>query len=615
MKKQLRFAGLVRVSTEGQKEKGASIDTQKNSIKNSVEYLGGNPSSIKWYDGQEHSTEGYERKICDQLLHDSGENLFDAVICYDLSRWSRDNLRSKTNLKVLEKNGIEFYEGTKKYDLSDFNDIFYIGIMTEINERAAKEIKTKMCEGKITRAQEGWAVSSPKCLPWGREFDNDKSKKKEYANVFDRWSLKAGAKERMNTIVDRYINGEKTETLANEMGIYPSNLLEIFRSCLGNKWNRVFSSPRRNKKVPVEIPIPALIDDEKKIEKVMETIESKRTWAHGSYKIDYLFSSMIFDEDCGHTLTGTSKKGKKYYYHQDNRKKGCGSRRYLPEKDLEIAVLTHLFYMYEDDDKIEKAVLRAYPEQDKFEKLLAEEANDTKEIKRIEKAEDTLAKAISEGVLGFDVAKRRADKLKKQKESIESKIEERKPLLENRPPTKKEIEEEVEFIKMEMDLFRTTMSHSLQSPSRLSIMSFADKRRLMELAFGGKDIKGNRLGIYVSQGSTKKSVRIVIKGKFSNNSNYKEQINETLPIKRWRIQEVLGINPYEEDVTPFDETEIKRMKLKKKKREQKRKKLLNSSKKVKSGCFNIVLPEPGGPIISTLWFPAAAMVSARFTCS
>ncbi len=571
----LRFAGLVRVSTEGQKEKGASIETQKNSIKKSVEYLGGNPSSIKWYEGQEHSTEGYERKIFDKLVADAKEKLFDAVIFYDLSRWSRDNLKSKTNINVLEKNGIKFYEGIKEYDLSDYNDRFIIGMMTEINERAAKEIKARMCEGKITRAQEGWAVSSPKYLPWGRTFDNDK--KNTYASVYDRWGLKDGAKELMTQVVDRYINGEKTAVLADELGIYPSNLLEIFRGCLGNKWNRTFSSPKRSEKVPVKIPIPPLIDDEKKIEKVIETIASKRTWAHGSYKIDYLFSSMIFDANCGHTLSGTSKKGKKYYYHQDNYKKGCGSRRYIPEKELEIAVLTHLFYMYEDDDKIEKAVLRAYPDQDKFNKLLAEEANDTKEIKRIEKAEDTLAKAISEGVIGFDVAKRRADKLKKQKESIESKIEERKPLLSNRPPTKKELEEEVETIKIDMDLFRHTMRGSLQSPSRLSIMSFADKRRLMELAFGGKDIKGNRLGIYVSQGSTKKSIKFTIRGKFSNNVNYKEQIVDESPMPRYKIQEILGINTYEEgDYTPFDEKEIKRMELKKKKKEKRG--------KVKSEC-------------------------------
>jgi len=590
MKEQLRFAGLVRVSTEGQKEKGASLKTQKDSIKGSVKQLGGNPANIGWYEGQEHSTEGYERKICDQLLADANKNLFDAVICYDLSRWSRDNLRSKTNLKVLEKNGIKFYEGTRKYDLSNYDDIFYIGIMTEINERAAKEIKAKACESKITRAQEGWAVSSPKCLPWGRTFDNDK--KKVYASVYDRWGIKDGAKEQMNMIVDRYINREKTKVLADELGIYPSNLLEIFRGCLGKKWKRSFFSPRRNEKVPVEIPIPALIDDEKKIEKVMETIESKKTWAHGSYKNDYLFASIIFDGNCGHTLTGTIKGGIKYYYHQDNYKKGCGSRKYIPEKDLEVAVFSHLFYMYRDDEKIEEAVCRTYPDQEKQKQLRAADAFDLKEILKIDRSINTIVGAVGEGNIKPEQAKLKLKDLEERKVIFQNKIEKRKPLLQDTPPTRKEIEDEVQLV-------RLIAKRCYSSPSQISKMSFKDKRRLLELAFGGKDRKGDRLGIYIEQGSTKKSIKYSIKGKFSKHPRYKEEISGEFPMSRVEIQELLKIETdYEGDYSPFDEKEIKK-----------------KSQKVKSECLNIVLPEPGGPIISTLWFPAAAMVSARFTCS
>ena len=409
----------------------------------------------------------------------------------------------------------------------------------------------------------------------------------------------------MNRIVDRFINGEKTKVLADELGIYTSNLLEIFRNCLGNKWKREFFSPRRNEKVPVPIPIPALIDDEEKIEKVKETIESHRTWRHGSDKNNYLFSSMVFDKKCGHTFTGTTKKGIKYYYHQDNYKEHCGSRKYITEKALEVAVLSELFYMYEDDAKIEEAVLKAFPAPDKFKKLMAEDASDNKEIKKIEKEEDRIIKGFGENIIHRKTAERTLDKLRKRKEIIESKIEKRRPLLENLPPSKKELEAEVEFIKDEMDLFRRTMSQSRQIPSRLSIMTFADKRRLMELAFGGKDIKGNRLGIYLQQGSYE------IRGKFSRNVNYQEQISGKLPMQRWKIQELLSIDTDEEgDITPFDEAEIKRMELKKK-----RNKLRSKGKKVKSKCLNIVLPEPGGPIISTLWFPAVATVSARFTCS
>ena len=207
--RQTRFAGLVRVSTPGQKE-GASTETQENHIKEWVKVLDGNPSEIRWYTGQEHSTEGYERKICDKLLADAKRGKFDAVIVYDLSRWSRDTLRSRENLQTLRKHGIKFFDGMKEYDLEDDDDIFFITIMTAIFEREAKKNKARMQDGKITRARQGWAVSSPNKLPWGRTFDNDK-KNNEYDSVYARWGFKDGEKEKMIRIVDRFINKEKTK--------------------------------------------------------------------------------------------------------------------------------------------------------------------------------------------------------------------------------------------------------------------------------------------------------------------------------------------------------------------------------------------------------------------
>jgi len=573
MKEQLRFAGLVRVSTPGQKEKGASIDTQKNSINSSVEYLGGDPSSIKWYAGQEHSTEGYERKICDQLLNDSEKNLFDAVIFYDLSRWSRDNLRSKTNLKILEKNCIRFFEGTKEYDLSDYDDIFYIGIMTEINERAAKEIKSKLNEGKITRARQGWAVSSPKKIPWGRTFDNDK--KKHYASVYDRWNLKDGSKEKMNEIVDRYINREKTDILAQELGISRSYLLEIFRNCLGNEWKRKFFSPRRNEKVTVDIPVPPLIDNEEKIKKVKERIDSNKTWTHGSYKEDYIFSSMIFCNDCKHTLIGTTRKGIHYYYHQSKYKGNCSFKRYVVEKDIEKAAISRLFHMYKDEEKIEEAVRKGFPDQEKQIRLRATDASDTKEILKIERSVKNIVGAVGEENIKPEQAKLKLDELERRKALFQNKILKRKPLLENILPTRKEIGRGTQ-------LMRRIVRECYGSLSRISEMSFKDKRRLMELAFGGKDFKKNKLGIYIEQGSSeKKSLNFTIKGAFSNHPNYKEQIIGELPMSRLESQRLLNIEiDYQGDYNPFDQKEIKKAQLKEKKREKSHSK----REKVKSLC-------------------------------
>src|SRR5262245_2531012 len=116
-KKPLRFAALVRVSTEKQEKQGESLRTQTSDNQRTVEHLG--DSIVEWYGGQEHATPGYEKKEVDRLLLDARKKRFDAVIVTDADRWSRDNNKSKEGLEVLRANGIRFFVGVTEYNLFD----------------------------------------------------------------------------------------------------------------------------------------------------------------------------------------------------------------------------------------------------------------------------------------------------------------------------------------------------------------------------------------------------------------------------------------------------------------------------------------------------------------
>jgi len=60
MTSKLRFAPLIRVSTERQAQKGESLWTQKTQILSYVKNLGGTIPEHCWrYSGREHSTPGY----------------------------------------------------------------------------------------------------------------------------------------------------------------------------------------------------------------------------------------------------------------------------------------------------------------------------------------------------------------------------------------------------------------------------------------------------------------------------------------------------------------------------------------------------------------------------
>ena len=85
MAQKLRFAPLIRVSTERQEKQSESLLSQKTRIKDYVKYLGGTIPEYAWkYCGQEHSTPGYERKLFDQMIEDCSKDLFDAIIVDDV---------------------------------------------------------------------------------------------------------------------------------------------------------------------------------------------------------------------------------------------------------------------------------------------------------------------------------------------------------------------------------------------------------------------------------------------------------------------------------------------------------------------------------------------------
>ena len=84
--KKLRFAPLIRVSTEKQEKQGESLQTQRKQIEQYVKNLGGYIPDRCWkYSGQEHATPGQERGNLDRLLEDSSKDIFDAVIVCDAS--------------------------------------------------------------------------------------------------------------------------------------------------------------------------------------------------------------------------------------------------------------------------------------------------------------------------------------------------------------------------------------------------------------------------------------------------------------------------------------------------------------------------------------------------
>src|SRR5262245_66495824 len=130
--KTLRFAALVRVSTEKQEKQGESLRTQKADNDRSVQTLRGQVAGR--YGGQEHATPGWEKKEVDRLLTDAAKGKFDAVIVQHADRWSRDNAKSAEGLEVFKKAGVRFYVGVSEYQLHNPEHVLFLDMATAIGK-------------------------------------------------------------------------------------------------------------------------------------------------------------------------------------------------------------------------------------------------------------------------------------------------------------------------------------------------------------------------------------------------------------------------------------------------------------------------------------------------
>lgn len=198
----LRFAPIIRVSTEIQEKKGESLAIQKKMIEQDVKHMGGVIPKHCWsYTGQERATPNEERKKFQQMLSDSDKNLFDAVIVYDIFRWSRDSETSKKGLSLLRKNGISFFVRTMEYNLFNPDHLYMLGINVESGEHQAGSMAKRSIEGRIKKAKRGyWTAGS---LPTGRTFDKKTGK----------WGIKAEVKKKIERAAKMYLEGHSLQKI------------------------------------------------------------------------------------------------------------------------------------------------------------------------------------------------------------------------------------------------------------------------------------------------------------------------------------------------------------------------------------------------------------------
>jgi DNA invertase Pin-like site-specific DNA recombinase len=391
MKNGLRFAVLIRVSSEQQSKRGESLQTQRKNLEMNVEFLGG--VIVKHYSGQEHATEGYERALMDQLLKDADAGMFDAVMVDDVSRWSRDTLKALEGFRRLRDNNIRFFIGPVEYDQSMPEPQFVLGIMSHTAQLYAQMFYHRSMTNKIERAKRGWPTNG--MVPYGRRLINDGDRKSRDAA----WEVVPEKQQMVERCYDLYVNkGLGLDKISKVVGMTNARVRSILLLQSGDTWRRSFRL--RNEVVRVDTPIPPLLT-KAQIEAVKRQAKLNPQFRESKYT--YPLAHVVRCAECGATLHGQTQSDKYRYYAHDKDARDrhqCSGLRSVRAEWLEGSVFAQMGKMLSDSGHVMQAIRRVTAAGEEAKARLEGELRDyRKQQDKLVKKRERLLEAIMEGTV------------------------------------------------------------------------------------------------------------------------------------------------------------------------------------------------------------------------
>ena len=524
MSEKLRFAPLIRVSTESQERRGQSLQVQKETLTKAVETLQGVIPDDCWeYSGQEHATSDYERKKFTKLLNDCSIDKFDAIIVYDPSRWSRDNRRSKEGLEILKTSGIRFFVGTTEYNLFDPQASLFLGMSTEMNEYFALEQSRKSILSRIDRAKKNRPTGGK--LPFGRTFNKTTGE----------WGIDEQKRRDIVWAANQYLEGEPLEKLAKTLGVNHSNLWKVLNHRSGTEWELKFQDKKLRIDETVTLSIPALLPQET-IDAIHQKAEFNKKFDRAAIKNKYLLSRLVICSECGLSWFGQASNTKRRYYRHSRYNRTCRQiKKAIPADILEEAVLFQIYSLFGDKEKLKQSILDATPHSKLRPKLEKEIKLLKNKLSGIKQKKGNLLDAVANGVFVAEDVKEKMDALREQEQNIKNKITTNNQLI-KRIPSAKELKKRSAFAQ---NILRVIRTRKLKSAEHLSEMSWEDKRKLIQIVLAGINESGERNGVFIHRKDDKWHYEI--KGTFSYD------INGIAPIKKHQIMDLLQIEPEDYD--------------------------------------------------------------------
>lgn len=469
MKKKIRVAIYVRVSTQEQAKEGYSVGEQTDRLRKFAEAH--DWIIVNVYVDAGHSGANTDRPALQEMIADLKAGKIDKVLVYKLDRLSRSQ---KDTLELIEDvflpNNTDFESMTEKLDTSTPQGRLFLGILAAFAQLEREMIKERMSMGRYARIKEGkWQGGAR--VPYGYDYEPalDKLVINEYESMIVKMMFDAFTEGKpLYAIEQNMIENGHTFNCGK---VDRRNMRYILR-------NKTYCGYQKHK----DEWIPALHDPiitEEEYEKAQVILDANQErFNHSGYRDGIKLHStnlggLIFCGKCGARFAKSKTGSKQYGFHWNY---CCYSRHKKAKAMIKDPNCKNKFYRIEDLDNIvfnEIKKLAIDPEYINQVKKEHEKLDDVQKIHAIEEKIKSINAQISRFMDLYGLGNYTIDELDQKT----------KPLQEQRSKLKKEMEKlqsdskritEPEVIKL-VQSFEEALDHGTLEDRRTIIEQLIEK--------------------------------------------------------------------------------------------------------------------------------------------
>lgn len=480
VKKQVRVALYVRVSTQEQAKEGYSIKEQIDRLQKFAEAH--EWFVVKIYTDAGHSGANMERPALQDMIEDIMAGKIDKVAVYKLDRLSRSQ---KDTLELIEdiflKNSCDFESMTEKFDTATSFGRAMVGILAVFAQLEREQIKERMSMGIDARIKEGkWRGGSH--VPFGYDYESalDKLVVNEYEAMIVKHLFEAFAEgQSMYSIAEEL--DEKGQSIGGRRTDRRS-MRYILR-------NKTYCGYMKHHDEYVKGLHDAIIDEGlyDKVQIILD--ENKRRFEESGYKtgsaaVSTHLSGLLYCARCGGKYSKTQTGNAQYGY---NIKYGCYSRHKRVKCMIKDPNCKNNYYKVEELDQYifnEVKKLAIDPEYINQIKKESQKSDEVKQIHAIEARIKSINAQLSRFMDLYGLGTYDLDELD----------EKTKPLTAQRSKLKKELKKLQENSKR---ITEEQVMHLVSSFDEvLEKGDLHDRRSILEQLIDRIDIDGEEITIH-----------------------------------------------------------------------------------------------------------------------